>query len=128
MIKEKFRGRSRSMSTPWCWKAGVNEHEISEPLAAVPVPQVSEHIVDVTVPPLFDEAGCLLSSGTDRSFPCAAGGRAVADAQVPQFLDEVIEVMKLDPQERVQEPTVEHAPVCHSREEIGEVVKLVSQD
>ena len=41
--------------------------------------------------------------------------------------DEIIEMMKLDQQERVQEPKVEHAPVSHSPE-IVEVVKLVRQE
>ena len=45
-----------------------------------------------------------------------------ADMPVPQILDEIVEVLKLDPQERVQKPTVEHALSSQFLEETVQVV------
>ena len=50
----------------------------------------------------------------------------IVEVPVPHFREEAVEVRNLDPQERVQEPTVEHAP--HSREETVELEKLFSQE
>ena len=47
-IKVKFGGRSRAMSTPWCWKAvDVKDDEeivdrISEQIVHIPVPQLAD--------------------------------------------------------------------------------------
>ena len=61
----------------------------------------------------------------NRRFPCAA--ETIVRAPVPQFLDEIMEVMTLNQQERINESLVD-VPAPHLHEETVEVMKLVPQE
>ena len=59
------------------------------------------------------------------------GKTQVTIEYVPKVVDEIIEVVRLIPQERVQKRTVEqivHVPVPQVVEEIAEVVQIIHQE